>query len=279
MNDTITQMVALTGHGNASLAGYDAGSFFPDHPACACCEQVRFVQVARAPGGGNAEQPVADTPQAWFSWLRTQRMKGLRLGHATQNREDFPDRLSAGLVGGGGLWAIEAVGPDGESAYWLARWELGNEQAPDRRIWRVTYGEVARQPTPPFSAPDLTSARQRLTAALRAVRAFAEQYHCAGFAAAFAEALQTLGAPMDGAAADPELAPAGFLSPAAATLLAACRHAWVFGAMGSWNDLAFDGGAGEEYGRVSDDLFQALTAAIANAASDSYYQRPPPPRA
>ena len=277
MNDTIAQMVALTCYGNASLAGYDAGSFFPDHPTVAFCERVEFVQVARAADGRNAEQRVADTPQAWFGWLREQRLKGLRLGHAAQNQQDFPDRLSAGLVGGGGMWAVEAVGPDGASAYWLGRWEGGNEQAPDRRVWRVTYGEVARQPTPPFSAPDLPACRRRLLDSLEAIRTFAEEYECAGFALAFAEARRTLETPEGGSAtADPALAPAGFLSPEAVTLLAACQHAWVFGAMGSWNDLAFDGAAGEEYEKVSEALFQALTAAIANAASDSYYHRPPP---
>jgi hypothetical protein len=35
--------------------------------------------------------------------------------------------------------------------------------------------------------------------------------------------------------------PAGLLNLSAAQLLTACRTPWVFGGMGSWNDMSFDG--------------------------------------
>ncbi len=52
-------------------------------------------------------------------------------------------------------------------------------------------------------------------------------------------------------------------------MLAACQKAWVFGGMGSWNDMGFDGEDQKDYVRLSEALFQALNAAIVAAANAS----------
>jgi hypothetical protein len=54
----------------------------------------------------------------------------------------------------------------------------------------------------------------------------------------------------------------------AARVLDACQHASVFGGMGSWNDMGFDGADGRDYERVSENLFSAINAAVP-AAVDS----------
>src|SRR4051794_9885463 len=44
---------------------------------------------------------------------------------------------------------------------------------------------------------------------------------------------------------------------------------WVFGGMGSWNDLSFQGPVREQYGRVSEDLYiAALDAQVAATNAD-----------
>lgn len=55
----------------------------------------------------------------------------------------------------------------------------------------------------------------------------------------------------------------------AATLLDACQKAWVFGCMGSWNDMGFDGENQKTYDRVSERLFQAVNVAIEQAATST----------
>jgi hypothetical protein len=45
-------------------------------------------------------------------------------------------------------------------------------------------------------------------------------------------------------------------------LLASAQAAWVFGGMGSWNDLGFDGNDQQEYTALSDELFLLLNQAI-----------------
>ena len=52
-------------------------------------------------------------------------------------------------------------------------------------------------------------------------------------------------------------------------LLDACQSAWVFGGMGSWNDMAFDGEVQVEYDRTSEQLFLALNEVILAAANAS----------
>ena len=70
-----------------------------------------------------------------------------------------------------------------------------------------------------------------------------------------------------------DLAPEGSLPPLARCLLDACQTAWVFGGMGSWNDLTFDGPDGAEYDRVSEWLFTALNEAIYTGANSSCASR------
>jgi hypothetical protein len=52
-------------------------------------------------------------------------------------------------------------------------------------------------------------------------------------------------------------------------LLEACQTAWVFGGMGSWNDLWFEGEDQGIYERVSERLFEAVNAGIEQAATSS----------
>ncbi len=52
------------------------------------------------------------------------------------------------------------------------------------------------------------------------------------------------------------------------------QKAWVFGGMGSWNDLWFEGEAQGEYDRVSDRLFQTVNEAIRAAANTSLAAHP-----
>lgn len=66
-----------------------------------------------------------------------------------------------------------------------------------------------------------------------------------------------------------DLAPEGILGTESLAVLDACQHASVFGGMGSWNDLSFDGADAEAYERVSERLFRALNRAIAAAANES----------
>jgi hypothetical protein len=91
---------------------------------------------------------------------------------------------------------------------------------------------------------------------------------CGSFADCFGKAIESLTG-----TDDPKhgyhrnLAPIGLLSDQAARTLDACQASWVFGGMGSWNDLGFDGEDQRLYERGSERLFRAINAAIAAATN------------
>ena len=68
----------------------------------------------------------------------------------------------------------------------------------------------------------------------------------------------------------------GVLSGAARTILDACQSAWVFGGMGTWNDLAFPDEDQKLYLRASDALFRAIIDAIVAAVGDNVLSRGAP---
>jgi hypothetical protein len=57
------------------------------------------------------------------------------------------------------------------------------------------------------------------------------------------------------------------MSLEAKQLLGAVQTAWVFGGMGTWNDLGFEGDDRREYDALSGELFLLLNQAICGAVN------------
>ncbi len=273
MNGPIAQIVALTCYGNAFLQGANVDEFLPKNSTCIFCDRVTFVTCEKSFLGKQREKEVAKTPEEWFGFLKTSSAVGVRISRTPKNGPGISDRMSAGFVGGGGTWSMEVLLPKNRSEFWVARWEVWNQNAPEQRIWRVTYGRVCDGATTQSKPDDLQSTATRLTQALREVHSFSTRQDCGGFTQCFADAFDTLdsgGTNLHGYHKD--LAPTGYLPDQARTILDACQKAWVFGGMGSWNDMGFDGETQKEYERVSEQLFQAVNQAISQAANQSYYR-------
>ena len=268
MNGEIALFVALTCHGNAFLSGQKIGAFFPNNSTCIFCDRIKFVILEKRFLRKPREKEVAPSPDEWFFFLNSLGARGIRLSRTPQNPRT--DRESAGFVGGGGTWAMEVLFPENRSEYWMGRWEGSNQNAPDKRIWRVTYARVSCGVTSkhkPYSLPEITA---RMTNALREIRAFSEKHHCSEFTKCFSDALHTIESVDQYVSGyHKDLAPDGFLSATALALLHACQHAWVFGCMGSWNDMSFNKDEQKEYDRVSENLFQIVNKAILAAANST----------
>lgn len=270
MNHPIAQLVALTCHANAFLRGRLVPPFFPRNSTCLFCDRVKFVRGSKPLLGKMREEEVAATPDFWFAHLEGAGTSAIRLSRRSQRHPMISDRMSAGLVGGGGTWAMEAVQQNGKRTTWLSRWEVWNQNAPERRIWRVSYGGVLGRRSRAPAVTDMDAVAERFRSALGDIHEFSERHECGVFAACFARAIETLdsgGTKRYGYHKD--LAPDGVLPSVALSLLDACQSAWVFGGMGSWNDLAFQGDAQAEYVRTSERLFVALTEVIQAAANAS----------
>lgn len=268
MNGPIAQIVALACHANAALRDHPSAGFFPNNSTCRFCDRVAFVNLrtgllSRKP----KEILVASTPEEWFGMLREQHHIQVLLEYAPSG-DRLDDRMSAGFVGGGGVWSLVAVSGHG-AGRWLARWDVWNQDAPERRIWRVTYGHVEAGSTPKQPRSSMGAATAELNQALLEIAPFARRIDCEGFANAFDHARELLSPGSEADVYHRDLAPAGLLSDDAERLLAAAQKAWVFGGMGSWNDMMFDAEQQEEYERLSGALFSSLTVAIVTAANAS----------
>jgi hypothetical protein len=274
MNGPVAQFVALTCHANAFLRGLQIAEFFPGNSTGEFCDSIKFFNLSQTLFGKVRQAEVVSNPKAWFECLKAEEVPEVRLSCTPQNDPGIPDRMSAAFVGGGGTWSIKATDRKGKTAVWLSKWEVWNQDAPERRIWRVSYGRVPERQPRSERFIDLGGAVAGLRGALQEIYTFSEKHDCAGFTISFARAIKTLdsrGSLLYGHHKD--LAPESCLPPVARCLLDACQTAWVFGGMGSWNDLGFDGADRVEYDRVSERLFAALNEAIYAGANSSCASR------
>jgi hypothetical protein len=284
MQGPIAQIIAITTHGSAFLASaprFDATNFYPANTTFAFCEYVKFVDLERTEAGWQ-EIEFASDPLAWFARLQEEDVHALRLSHIQGRQKigdaEVSDRMLVGLVGGGGRWLMEASKPDG-SDHWEGRWEIGDRNRADRKIWRVSYGRVAgNQPSSSYKTTDLEKLKAKLGHKLAEIAEFARGHDLGEFASAFesGRSLLTSQEPTKGVY-HTDIAPHQFLSRSALQLLGAAQAAWVFGGMGSWNDLGFDGKDRSRYEQVSEDLYQLLNEAMV-AAANSCAQATPPRR-
>jgi hypothetical protein len=262
------QLVALACHLNGRARGKVADPFFPSNSTCKFCEYIRFIRPASCWFGKSTSRQT-QTPDEWL----TEEAKSGKSAMLLNQRVGDPrisDRMSAGFVGGGGRWLLMTTSGESSGA-WEGSWEVGDRKATDQRIWRVTYTLVAEN-----SHLELTRSRplQVLHAALRTsleeILAFAERNRIESFAGYFQKGIACLSSD------DPfklvfhrDLAPAGLLEREAEQMLAASQASWVFGGMGSWNDMGFDGNEQVAYERVSDTLFSLLNECICAATNST----------
>jgi hypothetical protein len=270
MNGPIAQIVALTCHANAFLRDMSVPEFFPDNSTCKFCDWVKFVSVSKTLFGKSRETLVAQNPNEWFQNLKSSGTLVVRLSCTSQNKPGISDRMSAAFVGGAGTWAMETVRERGKPSFWLSRWQVWNQKAPERRIWRVDYVRVSEAASAESHNADLELTQERFRSALSEIHGFSEKQGSDGFTACFARAIETLdshGEKRHGYHKD--LFVKGVAPQLAEALLDAAQSAWVFGGMGSWNDLGFEGADQIEYKRVSQQLFAVLNETIRLAANAS----------
>lgn len=269
MQTSLAQMVALCCHGNAIAHGNQLPPFFPANSTCQFCESIQFTVGGKSESGESIAVPFAHSPDEWIQGLQKRGILGFRLHQRAQNHPQISDRNSSAFVGGGRLWRIEAVRKGASSEFWLSKWEVGDRNAPDRRIWRVTYGLIEVSSTAPMPLRPLEEIIAELRLALVAIRVFAEANNCANFIPSFDQALRALENPEADIGYHKDLFIPGTLTIAAQSLLKAAQSAWVFGGMGSWNDMGFSGELQSEYERVSDSLFNLLNESVEAAATSS----------
>jgi hypothetical protein len=133
----------------------------------------------------------------------------------------------------------------------------------DNRIWAVSFvGNEADGATP--LQPDVAHSSSALDRALSDARDFARRLDEADWATQFDEAIS---ATDDRVASQPDMMDPAFPG-GARRLIAKASRAWVFGGMGSWNDLGFEDEAKRtEHAEISRLLFATLLQACIAAVN------------
>lgn len=266
------QLSCLAMHINARIRGIPTATF--NNSTTQFCECVKFLHKSDPPRPGDPDPNwhiVSESPDDWMLSLR--KVRRALIAHEATNDPRLSDRMSSGFVGGGGRWFLCL--DKGKFDCWEGWWRVGNQKAADRRIWQVHYARVVEghdmetEQLAAITAP-VSDIGHSLNVALERIEVFARAHDQTGFADCFQKAIDALNPDRKPAEAfHTDLAPAGALPPAAARLMTACQHAWVFGGMGSWNDMGFAGEVQREYESVSDDLFNQINQAICVAVNAS----------
>jgi hypothetical protein len=273
MQGSIAQTVALAIHGNAALQGapeFSGADFYPTNSTFRYCASVTYSDSRNDGGGIHPASRYADDPLAWISRIKREGARGLRVRYRASGGTQVPDRVMVGFVGGGGTWSIDEIGQ--RAGCWQGLWQLGDRQRRDQKIWQVDYRcVVGDQPPASQPADDLDELKERFGSCLRRAALFARSHK---FLMTFSESLESglsrlaAASPYDGLF-HRDLAPPGFLPLSANQLLAAAQDAWVFGGMGSWNDV---GSFSErdvqiQYEQLSEELYQLLNRVVVAGAN------------
>src|SRR4030095_2007332 len=266
MTGILAQIITLTAYGNDYLKnGKIPNDFYPSNTAFQFCNKVDFIEFKKSILFSKLkESVVASNPTEWFKFLKDEGCKHLRLYFEYSKDQSFAkDHKLAGLVGGGGTWLIEAIYVN-YSNYWANRWEVTNQNAPDRKIWTVSYGMTAKKQHTRNLQIDNQKAKDKLNQTLVKIADFAFKQNLQYWGEQFDKAKETL------ESLTPEkdyyhtdLIPLGNYSLTAKQILFSAGSAWVFGGMRSWNDLGFDRKEDNEtYDRLSEQLYSDVNEAI-----------------
>lgn len=257
MQGVVAQLLSIANYGNAYLLGHPVEDYYPNDLAFKFCEHVKFVDL-QSSGAQNEINDFASNPIDWFEKLKSTQVSQLRVRYFSTSTEQMSDRMSAAFVGGGGRWILEAVKP-AKSDLWESKWEIGEKDAPEDKIWRVMYGRILSDAVdlPAQELPDARIVKTQLQTCLQKIKGFAIANGLDNFAECFERGITALNdSSTNNSYAGYELLPDNYGLLEQRQLLNACQNSWVFGGMGSWNDLNFsDSDVQAEYELLSDELF------------------------
>ena len=269
MNSELTQLVTLAAHGNAYLAR--EGGAAPELVGTNSMfnfSSLRFVRGPGSDGDGMTGTVVAEGTAGWYAELRELGARNIWLvRRAGPTWEDTPQHMLVAFAGGGD-WHLQVDYPDRSEA-WPAFWRFAGK--PGEGHWYVTYGAVPLEGMPQAQKHDLGATGARLRQALVEIEQFARANGEETWAGIFKAALDDFDG--GGEYRYPEMLPDEGYSSEARRLLSVAARAWVFGGMGSWNDLSFPAGeARADYDRLSSQLYDAVMTAV--VAATNSFERP-----
>jgi hypothetical protein len=253
VNGELAEVIGLATHGSRWLSdgNGEPPALDQSNSTFQFVGAVQFL-IAREGRFGRDERTAAVQ-----DWLRARRSAGIdRMYLVIPGVPSTVDQHSLAALANAGQWGLLGVGKR-QSEVWRATWTVANRDAPDRRIWSVSYNGTRATPAAP-QCLDIEDAAAALRHHLENAQAFAEQEELGSWVEWFRRALNDV----DEIPYHDDMLPDSF-GGEPRRLVAMATRSWVFGGMGSWNDLGFaDPDVRQHYENLSRLLYGAVLRAF-----------------
>jgi hypothetical protein len=266
MNGELAQVIALVAHGNYFVNHEEISKIdLSGNSTFKFVNEVKFVRYKNTMDKQGVE--VAGNVTDWFDNLRSNHVKRLwNIGFAW-DRSDFAEHIAVAFSGGVPI-AIQLDLPEGFEL-WYPLWKTGGQP---QKPWFVEYRGLVFNYSHAAEMMDLKDVKEKLRVSISMAEEFSNRpgVDLKGWGEEFSKALGLLESATVVAPYHPDMLPVAGFSTEARQILAVAAQAYVFGGMGSWNDLGFENlELQKEYGEVTKILYQAVKMSIL-MASNSY---------
>jgi hypothetical protein len=256
MNLELAQLVALVTHGNAfvmSKASAQPPEISHELSVFDNIKRIKFVEKKEP--SGKAPTQLSDGTAGWYRHLKEHKTRRLRIVTIdwSKERPDLPAVMASAFAGCGN-WAILSEGTKADTI-WFPQYSCGQDEI-------LTFVGTQLDKRYPQASTDLDAAELTLKNALTDIKDYAvEEKVGDNWVGIFSRALEMLGSDGPSRAFIVQLFPEIGYGHRSHRILQAASEAWVFGGMGSWNDM----GGGKRYSAVTDALYKALVDGIITA--------------
>jgi hypothetical protein len=264
MNGELAQVIALVAHGNYFLNHAEISQIdLARNSTFQFVNEVKFVRYKSTLDKQGVE--IAGNIADWFDYLRSRQVKRLWNIGFSWDRSDLAEHIAVAFSGGVPI-AIQADLPDGFEL-WYPLWKTGGQP---QKPWFVEYRGLGFGYSHAAEQMDLADVKSKLRLSISLAEQFARrsEVDLKVWADIFAKATDLLDSEKTIAPYHPDMLPAAGFSTEARQILAAAAQAYVFGGMGSWNDLGFEKpDIQKEYEEVTRILYLAVKMSILMASN------------
>lgn len=269
MNGEIIQTITLALHAQAAIEGNNLNTKFLQNSAFMYCKSVEFYGDKKAGIFRKKveRRTIFSNPLDWINSLNKSNAKRVMVSSLKPpQKRNLDPQKSVAFVGGGNYWTIDIFDANQYRHSFHPTWQIGDRSDPDRKPWHVTYEQIKINPF--YDNENLRIATEKFRNALDEIGKFSKRdTRLSNWTKIFDKACRQLDGE-DHQIFHPDFVPSYFLSKEATNLIKACQVGWVFGGMGSWNDIWVDDA--EEYQRVSNNYFNAIDLSLTAATNSRY---------
>jgi len=261
MNGELAQIISLVAHGNLFL---QRGAI--DLTANFTFQYVSSIKYCRYKSPQDAHgELLASSVSEWLDYLRSTGATRLwNIAFAWQ-RKDLPEHVAISFSGGVPK-AIQADLPNGFEL-WYPLWKPGGTAT---KPWVVEYRGLFFPTSQALPLQKMSAVKNQLQQAVLRAEWFSKssEVNASVWTSWFTKSLELLESPNPQAPFHPDMLPSTGFSLEARQILASAVQSYVFGGMGSWNDMGFAKPEIQElYNRITKELYEAIKIAIVMASN------------